>query len=64
MLSHLKRFAQDRSGVSVVEYSLLTGIVAITAITGLGELSDALLAVYYEVSNTLNEVTAHLSVLG
>jgi pilus assembly protein Flp/PilA len=53
MLRALRRFAQNESGATAIEYGLIASLIAIVIITGVS-------AVGNKLKGTFNEVTSNL----
>jgi len=46
--------ASDTSGVTVIEYGLLTGLIAIAALVGIGQVGNALGNTLFTASNEIS----------
>jgi pilus assembly protein Flp/PilA len=55
MKTILKRFAEDESGATAIEYGLIAAIVGVGIIVGLGAVRDGLNDLFNNVSDTLAE---------
>jgi pilus assembly protein Flp/PilA len=53
----LKRLWNDESGQDLVEYGLLLALVALSATAALNSVGTALLAIFTNVTSTLNHAT-------
>ena len=53
MKSIVKRFADDESGATAIEYGLIAAIVGVGIIVGLGTLRDGLNTLFTDVSTEL-----------
>lgn len=53
MVSALKRFVQDESGATAIEYGLIAALVSVAAITALKSLGGSLDTMFGSVSDTL-----------
>ncbi|HEY7609260.1 MAG TPA: Flp family type IVb pilin [Alphaproteobacteria bacterium] len=49
----LRKFAEDRSGATAIEYALLIGLVALASVTAWSGIGEAL-------SNIFQQITSHL----
>ena len=54
MTQFLKRFAQDESGATAIEYGLIAALIAVALISILGTLSTSLKGTFTKVSTSLN----------
>jgi len=58
-MTHLfKRFAQDESGATAIEYGLIAALVAVAIITALTTLGGDLTSTFENVSDALTGATA------
>ena len=53
MFKNLKRFANDKSGATAIEYALIASLVSVAIIAALTTMSGKLQATFGEVSNNL-----------
>jgi Flp pilus assembly pilin Flp len=51
----MMRFMKNRKGVAVIEYALLASLIAVAAITVLGQVSTAVNAKFTEVKTELEK---------
>ena len=58
MVSVLKRFVQDESGASAIEYGLIAALVSVAAILALQSLGSSLNSMFSRVSSTLQTAVA------
>jgi pilus assembly protein Flp/PilA len=58
MKTLFKRFVQDESGATAIEYGLIAALVAVAIITILGTMSDSLVATFGRVSAELATAAA------
>ena len=49
----LKRFIQDESGATAIEYGLIAALIAVALIAGATQLGDAIDAKFKDVASTL-----------
>jgi pilus assembly protein Flp/PilA len=54
MIKHIRRFLQNRSGASAVEYGLLVALIAVTVSTGMGMLGSSVSAALAKPVSALN----------
>lgn len=59
-MSIFKRFMESDSGATAVEYGLITALIAVSMIAGLGAFSDALNNVFGIVTNTIKNAGTNL----
>lgn len=59
-MSIFKRFMEGDSGATAVEYGLITALIAVSMIAGLGAFSDALNNVFGIVTNTIKNAGTNL----
>jgi pilus assembly protein Flp/PilA len=57
MISLIRRFGADRSGLSLIEYGLIVALIAITLITIMTNLGVTLSGFYNTISTTLASVS-------
>lgn len=50
----VRRFFNDRTGATVVEYGLIAALLSVAIVSGLGAFGGSLTSVFNLVSNTLN----------
>ncbi|MGV1836399.1 Flp family type IVb pilin [Rhizobium rhizogenes] len=50
----VRRFFNDRTGATVVEYGLIAALLSVAIVSGLGAFGGSLTNVFNLVSNTLN----------
>ncbi|ACM27916.1 Flp family type IVb pilin [Agrobacterium sp. SHOUNA12C] len=50
----VRRFFNDRTGATVVEYGLIAALMSVAIVSGLGAFGGSLTNVFNLVSNTLN----------
>ena len=55
MKSIVKRFANDESGATAIEYGLIAAIVGVGIIVGLGNLKDGLNTLFGDVKTELGK---------
>ena len=53
----LKRFIYEEDGANLVEYALLTGLVALAAVGTLGGIADSVQAVYAKIKTSIDAVS-------
>jgi pilus assembly protein Flp/PilA len=53
MVSVIKRFVQDESGATAIEYGLIAALVSVAAIIALQSLGSSLNSMFSRVSSTL-----------
>ena len=53
-MSMMKRFAQDESGATAIEYGLIAGLISVVIIAVLGQIGTRLNAKFTTISNGLN----------
>ena len=53
MIATLKRFIEDRSGATAIEYGLMCGLIAVFLIGILSSLGGAMSGVYGEISTAM-----------
>ena len=56
MKTVLSRFIHEEEGANLVEYALLTGLVALAAITTLGGIATSVQAVYTKIKSSIDAV--------
>ena len=56
MKTVLSRFIHEEEGANLVEYALLTGLVALAAITTLGGIATSVKAVYAKIKTSIDAV--------
>ncbi len=56
MTSNLKRFLDDQSGATAIEYGLIAGLVSISIIIAIGTMEDGLSAMIEAVGNFLGSI--------
>lgn len=44
---------KDRSGATAIEYGLIAALISLGLIAGIGAFSDALLAMFQKITNTI-----------
>jgi pilus assembly protein Flp/PilA len=49
----IKRFAREERGASLVEYSVLIGIITAAVVTALGLLTDQIIAAFTAITATI-----------
>ncbi|WP_082222400.1 Flp family type IVb pilin [Mesorhizobium loti] len=49
-----KRFVQDESGATAIEYGLIAALIALAIITGAGALGNSINAKFTKIGTTLN----------
>jgi len=49
----IKRFAQDRSGATAIEYGLIAALIALAIMVGAGALGNNLNAKFQQIANNL-----------
>ena len=54
MLDLITRFVKDDSGATAIEYGLIAALIAIVIIVGVQAAGDALLGVFNDVADGLN----------
>jgi pilus assembly protein Flp/PilA len=54
MIKHLKTFAQDESGATMIEYGLIAALVAVAAIVALESLGTSISGMFTAVSTKLD----------
>jgi pilus assembly protein Flp/PilA len=54
MVSVIKRFVQDESGATAIEYGLIAALVSVAAIAALQSLGTSLNSMFSRVSSTLD----------
>ena len=54
-----RRFAQDESGATAIEYGLIAALVAVALITALGTMKDSLNNTFTKVSTELNTANSN-----
>lgn len=59
-MSIFKRFHDDCSGATAVEYGLIAALISVSMIAGLGAFSDALNNVFGIVSNSIKNAGTNL----
>ena len=57
MKTVLSRFIHEEEGANLVEYALLTGLVALAAIGTLGGIADSVTAIYARIKTSIDAVT-------
>ena len=56
-MTHLaKRFAQDESGATAIEYGLIAGLISVAIIAALGTLGNSLNNIFSRISGKLDGV--------
>jgi pilus assembly protein Flp/PilA len=58
MVSVIKRFVQDESGATAIEYGLIAALVSVAAILALQSLGSSLNSMFSRVSSTLGSAVA------
>jgi pilus assembly protein Flp/PilA len=58
MVSLLKRFVQDESGATAIEYGLIAALVSVAAIIALQAMGSSLRTLFNKVSSDLNSAVA------
>jgi pilus assembly protein Flp/PilA len=58
MVSVIKRFVQDESGATAIEYGLIAALVSVAAIIALQSLGSSLNSMFTRVSSTLQTAVA------
>lgn len=58
MVSVIKRFVQDESGATAIEYGLIAALVSVAAIIALQSLGSSLNSMFTRVSDTLKTAVA------
>jgi pilus assembly protein Flp/PilA len=58
MVSVIKRFVQDESGATAIEYGLIAALVSVAAILALQSLGGSLNSMFTRVSDTLGSAVA------
>jgi pilus assembly protein Flp/PilA len=53
MASFLKKFVQDESGATAIEYGLIASLIAVTIIVAVSALGNKLTGTFNEVTNNL-----------
>lgn len=53
-MNHLRRFLQDESGATAIEYGLIAGLVSIVIVAALTSIGTKLYSKLSRVSNALN----------
>jgi pilus assembly protein Flp/PilA len=56
MKTVLNRFIHEEEGANLVEYALLTGLVALAAITTLGGIATSVQSVYTKIKASIDKV--------
>lgn len=54
MIRHLKKFAQDDSGATMIEYGLIAALVAVAAIVALEAMGTSISGMFTAVSTKLD----------
>jgi pilus assembly protein Flp/PilA len=54
----IRRFLQDESGATAIEYGLIAGLVAVAIIAALTALGTSLNNLFSDVSDTVNAATS------
>ncbi len=54
MIKHLKNFAQDDSGATMIEYGLIAALVAVAAIVALEAMGTSISGMFTAVSTKLD----------
>jgi len=57
----LKAFLREEEGVTLVEYGLLVGLISIVAITAITSVGENVNALFNEVATTLEDVVQNSS---
>ena len=57
-MTMIKRFVNDESGATAIEYGLIAGLVAVAIIVALTTLGTSLNDLFTFVSDTVNDATA------
>ena len=55
MIKLIKKFRQDESGATAIEYGLIAALVSVAAITALGNLGGSLDSMFGTVSTALDD---------
>jgi pilus assembly protein Flp/PilA len=58
MVSVIKRFVQDESGATAIEYGLIAALVSVAAILALQSLGSSLNSMFTRVSDTLGSAVS------
>jgi pilus assembly protein Flp/PilA len=58
MIKLIKKFRQDESGATAIEYGLIAALVSVAAITALGNLGSSLDSMFGTVSGHLQNAVA------
>jgi pilus assembly protein Flp/PilA len=58
MVSVIKRFVQDESGATAIEYGLIAALVSVAAILALQSLGSSLNSMFSRVSDTLGSAVS------
>lgn len=58
MVSVIKRFVQDESGATAIEYGLIAALVSVAAIIALQSMGSSLNSLFTRVSTTLQSAIA------
>ncbi|MBL8837826.1 MAG: Flp family type IVb pilin [Alphaproteobacteria bacterium] len=53
MQTFIKRFLNDQSGATAIEYGLIAALIAVAAIAGMGALGTQLSGIFNRVATTL-----------
>jgi pilus assembly protein Flp/PilA len=57
MKSAFSRFIHEEEGANLVEYALLTGLVALAAVTTLGGIADSVTDIYTRIKASIDAVS-------
>ena len=57
MTTFMKRFAQDESGATAIEYGLIAALIAVAAISAMGALGNTLDTTFNTISGNLQTAT-------
>ena len=53
MIKHVRRFREDRRGVTALEYGLIAGLVAVVIVSSVTALGNKLVAVFTSITAAL-----------
>jgi pilus assembly protein Flp/PilA len=57
MLNHVRTFARDESGATMIEYGLIAALVAVAAIVALQALGTSISSLFSSVATKMNSVS-------
>ncbi len=58
MIAKLRKFAQDESGATAIEYGLIAALVSVAGITALNAMGDSLEEMFETISTEIDNAVA------